>query len=87
MISNRAPLIKVGQIYLHEALNEYLIVTQNNRGQVYFQGNGFRGQSEDYAFIERFPAVDPADVDDVEIEYLLTMCPEGTEATVGFVEE
>ena len=84
---NRTPTVRVGQIYLHEGLNEYLIVTKNNRGEVYFEGNGFRGHAEDVSFIERFPAVDPADVDDVEIEYLLTMCPPGTEATVGFVEE
>lgn len=84
---NQTPAIKVGQIYLHQALNEYLIVTKAQRGEIYFEGNGFRGHSEDYVFLERFPAVDPVDVDEVEIEYLLTMCPPGTEASVGFVEE
>lgn len=87
MISNRAPLIRIGQLFLNEQLNEYLIITKNNRGQISYEGNGFRGSCEDVDFIEKFPAVNPEDVDLVEVEYLLTFCPEGTVATVGFVGE
>ena len=84
---NRAPLIKAGQLFLHEGLNEYLIVTQNKRGQVYYEGPGFNGSCEDYTFIERFPAVDPADVDQDELDTLINFCPPGTEASIGFVGE
>ena len=85
MMPQRAPLILVGQIYLSDELDEYLIVTKNNRGQVFYKGNGFSGQSEDSTFISSFQPVDPADVDDDEIELLLSFCPDGTEAKVGFI--
>ncbi len=87
MISNRAPLIKVGQLFLNEGLNEYLIVTNNNQGQVSYAGNGFRGSLEDFDFIDKFPAVDPDDVDATEINELLAHCPPDTEATIGFIGE
>ena len=87
MLSNRAPLIQVGQLFLNEGLNEYLIITRNNQGQVSYAGNGFRGSLEDFDFIEKFPAVDPADVDPSELEQLLSNCPPGTVAAVGFVGE
>lgn len=87
MISNRAPLIKVGQLFLNEGLNEYLIVTRNHQGQIAYAGPGFRGNLEDYDFIEKFPAVDPADVDPAELQQLLAHCPENTIPTVGFIPE
>lgn len=87
MISNRAPLIKVGQLFLNEGLNEYLIVTRNNQGQVSYAGPGFRGSLEDYDFIDKFPAVDPDDVDSDELAQLLAQCPDGTEPSVGFIPE
>lgn len=87
MNPNRPLLIQVGQLFLHEQLNEYMIVTRNDRGQISFEGSGFRGQLEDFAFIEKFQPVDPENVDQAEIEYLLTMCPPGTEALIGFVGE
>jgi len=87
MNPNRTPLIEVGQIYLNEGLNEYLIVTKNARGQIWYEGAGFRGQLEDFDFTEKFPAVDPEDVDPIEIEFLLSLCPPGTKASVGYVGE
>lgn len=87
MLSNRAPLIKVGQLFLNEGLNEYLIITRNNQGQVSYAGNGFRGSLEDFDFIEKFPAVDPSDVDPTELLQLLSNCPDGTSPSVGFVPE
>jgi uncharacterized Fe-S cluster protein YjdI len=87
MLSNRAPLIQVGQLFLNEGLNEYLIVTRNNQGQVSYAGAGFRGSLEDFDFIDKFPAVDPADVDPAELEELLSFCPPGTIASVGFIGE
>ena len=84
---NRSPLILVGQLFLNENLNEYLIVTRNNRGQISYAGPGFRGSCEDHDFIDKFPAVDPADVDEQELELLLTFVPPGTVPAVGFVGE
>lgn len=86
-MSNRSPLIQVGQLFLNENLNEYLIVTKNNRGQIFYEGPGFRGQAEDYAFIEKFPAVNPEDIDQEELGHLLFFCPPGTQASTGFVDE
>lgn len=83
----RTPLIHAGQVFLHEGLNEYIIVTKNDRGQIAYQGDGFRGNLEDYDFLEKFPAVDPADIDDVEVEFLLSYCPPGTEASIGYIGE
>ena len=85
MIQARSPLIVAGQIYLHEALDEYLIVTKNNRGQIFFKGAGFGGQAEDQTFIDWFPPVDPEDVDPDEVVSLLELCPPGTTAKVGFI--
>jgi len=89
MNPNRAPLILVGQIYLNQdpLVNEYLIVTNNNRGQISYEGVGFKGQSEDYTFIKRFGPVDPEDVDTPELQELLSFCPEGTEALVGYIAD
>ncbi len=87
MISNRAPLIQVGQLFLNEGLNEYLIVTRNHQGQVAYAGPGFRGNLEDYDFIEKFPAVDPADVSNEELEQLLKHCPPNTVPSIGFIPE
>lgn len=83
----RAPLITVGQIYLNPMVNEYLIVTKNNRGQVFYSGKGFRGQSEDETFLDRFPPVDPADVEPQELRDLLEFVPIGTRPTTGFIRE
>lgn len=83
----KAPLILAGQVYLNADLNEYLIVTSNNRGQIFYEGIGFKGQAEDMAFIERFGPVDPVDVEPDELEELLRSCPKGTHPQVGFIFE
>lgn len=85
MIPLRSPLIQVGQFYLNEWLDEYLIVTKNNRGQIHYEGDGFNGQSEDWCFIEKFPPVDPEDVDALEIISLVSKCPFGTQAKIGYI--
>lgn len=87
MISNRAPLIKAGQVYLNEGLNEYLIVTRNNQGQVSYAGPGFRGSLEDFDFIDKFPAVDPVDIPPDELAELVAHCDIGTPASIGFISE
>lgn len=87
MNPTRAPLILVGQIYLNPDVQEYLIVTNNNRGQVSYEGVGFKGQAEDETFIERFGPVDPEDVDTPELQELLSFCPAETEALVGYIAD
>jgi hypothetical protein len=83
----KSPLILVGQIYLNTEVQEYLVVTNNNRGQISYEGVGFKGQAEDLTFIERFGPVDPTDVDADELTELLAFCPSGTEALVGYVPD
>lgn len=85
MLPLRAPIITPGQIYLNAELNEYLIVTASRRGQVHYQGPGFRGFSEDHSFIERFQPVDPADVSAEELSTLLKFCESGTKPLIGFI--
>ncbi len=65
------------------SVNEYLIVTGNNRGQISYQGVGFKGQDEDAVFIRMFDPVDPIDVDPMELQELLNFCPAGTHALTG----
>jgi len=78
-------MILAGQLFLSEELNEYLIVTKNTRGQVQYAGVGFKGNSEDQSFVERFKPVDPCDVEPMEIVALLDLCPRGTVASTGFI--
>jgi hypothetical protein len=85
LIPTRAPVIATGQLFLNEALNEYLIVTKNVRGQIYYAGPGFRGFSEDNSFVERFQPVDPADVEPTELRTLIEFCPIGTRAATGYI--
>ena len=87
MLQQRAPIILVGQIYLQEELNEYMIVTKNARGQVTYAGNGFVGHAEDQSFVERFNPVDPTDVDPIEVAQLLTLCPPNTKASTGYISD
>lgn len=81
----KSPLIVTGQIYLHADLDEYMIVTRNKSGLVYYCGDGFKGSSDDQVFIERFQPVDPEDVCPIELQGLLNFCPEGTFAKVGYI--
>jgi len=85
MNPTRSPLILAGQLYYNGQVNEYLIVTSNNRGQVSYEGVGFKGQAEDITFIERFQPVNPNDVDEQELSELLAFCPPGTTPQVGYI--
>ena len=87
LLPTRAPLITVGQLFLNQTINEYLIVTKNVRGQIFYAGKGFRGHSEDDAFLDRFPPVDPQDVEPEELRELLEYVPIGTRVTTGFSRE
>jgi hypothetical protein len=89
MLQQRAPMIAVGQIYLHddENLNQYIIVKKNAKGQITWGRPGLVGHTEDQAFIERFKPVDVADVDQDDLEAMLSVCPPNTKASTGFILE
>jgi len=82
----KAPLISVGQVYLHEGLDEYIVVIKNNLGQVHFKGIGVGGSCEDYKFIHSFLPVDPEDLSDDEREEMQWFLQDGQELLVGFIK-
>jgi len=79
-------MINVGQLYLHDELNEYMIVTSYNRGYVSYEGPGFSGRSDSEEFLECFLPVNPEDVSPEEVNYLKSFCPAGTVVTTGFIK-
>ncbi len=86
MSTKHIPIIAVGQVYLNEQLNEYLIVTKNNFGQIFYAGPNFKGQAEVESFVERFQPVNPEDVIEKELLTLLSFCPVNTSASTGFIK-
>ena len=80
-------IISVGQVYLDEEKNTYIIVTKIRSELVSYAGPGFRGQMDEDKFLDRFPPVDPEDVSSEELDYLLSHCPDGTTAKVGYIKE
>lgn len=87
MNQDRPPLITVGQVYLNETLNEYFVVTKNNRGHISYQGPSFRGQMADDEFIDLFPPVDPEDVSSEEQNQLLQYCGDNISLKTGFIKD
>ena len=83
MTQIHTPIILAGQLYLNDFLNEYLIVTKSYRGQIGYAGKGFKGNLDSETFLERFLPVNPVDVDEPEIEFLVSLCQEGTNACTG----
>lgn len=80
-------IISAGQVYLDEQKNAYLIVTKTRSELVSYAGPGFRGQLDEDKFLNRFPPVDPEDVSSEELDCLLSHCPDGTTAKVGYIKE
>lgn len=81
------PIILSGQIYLDEEKNSYLIVVKKIGEVVSYTGHGFQGMLEDEVFLNRFLPVDPADISATELSELLSFCPSGTAARVGFIKD
>jgi len=79
--------VSAGQIYLDEEKNTYVTVIRRRPDQVQYAGPGFRGQMDEEKFLNRFPPVDPVDVSQEELDYLISLCPPGTEAKVGYIKE
>lgn len=80
----KSPLILPGQVYLNEQLDEYIVVTRTNRGQIFFRGVGIHGSAEDQEFVDYYPPVDPEDLTGIERGELEGLV-EGLELLVGFV--
>jgi hypothetical protein len=84
---NLMPIIIVGQVYLHSAYNEYLVVRKYYRGDVFFAGTGFVGKHDIENFIERVNPVDPEDLSQEEKDVLKSfLCSDTTELLVGWFE-
>ena len=76
-------IVLPGQVYYHEQLNEYLVVTRANRGDISYSGPGFRGNMEVETFLSTFQ---PVDVDDLEEGEALTLVNlAGTQLKTGYV--
>lgn len=80
----RTPIIIPGQVYLHNELNEYAVVTKATKGDIRFSGIGFSGMNESENFLERFSPVDPADLEAEEATSLLGLL-HGVPLSVGWV--
>ena len=81
----RTAIISVGQVYLHAELNEYLVVTKANRGNISFAGTGFNGMNEVDTFLERFGPVSPDDLDHQETSTLKILVG-NQELLTGWIE-
>lgn len=86
----RTPIIVVGQVYLHNEMNEYAVVTKSVRQQVQYRGQTeagrvFSGMNEAEVFLERFGPVDPADLSQKEAEILTSLLESPMPLSVGWV--
>lgn len=85
MLSYRPPIILPGQIYLNQEVNEYIVVVRNNRGTITYEGIGIRGMIDDEMLLDRFPPVDPADLEPHELAELQQFLAD--ELKVGFIRD
>ena len=79
------PIISVGQLYLNETLNEYIVVTKNDKGYISYAGTTCCGKLEGENFIEAFPPVDPLDLSDSEKDMLLSLFNGTVELKIGYL--
>lgn len=82
----RTPIIVAGQVYLHNDLNEYVVITKSTRGDIQYAGVGFSGANDIELFLKRFSPVDPRDLDQedaVAMKSLLTNAK--TPLSIGWV--
>jgi succinate dehydrogenase flavin-adding protein (antitoxin of CptAB toxin-antitoxin module) len=81
----RTPIILAGQVYLHGELNQYLVVTKSNQGDIKFKGPGFTGVHDADIFLKRFGPVDPADLTATEKLELIALLDKPINLLVGWV--
>ena len=77
------PIIAAGQVYL-SPINEYVVVTYSNQGQIKYKGKGMAGVRDISTFREFLP-VDPADLLPDEVEML--RCFVSVDLRVGWIWE
>ncbi len=83
---SRTPIIIPGQVYLNDEINEYLVVTKTNRGDISFCGNGFSGRHDYERFLERFGPVNPEDLTSSEETQLKSCIEDTVKLSTGWVE-
>ena len=86
----RTPIIVVGQVYLHNDLNEYAVVVKSTRQQIQYRGKTdsgqiFGGLNEAEVFLERFGPVDPADLTKEEVATLTSLLDKPMPLSIGWV--
>ena len=80
-------VVVTGQIYLHNELNEYIVITRSDLDAVSFRGKGIAGFSGTDTFLARHQPVDPEDIEDWETAELLTFLPVGAVLRVGWTTQ
>lgn len=78
--------VTVGQVYYHAALNEYLVATKVNQGDISYQGKGIMGHAEEEDFLARFQPVAVSDLDDDEYATLSELV-DGKPLATGYIAE
>jgi hypothetical protein len=78
------PIVLPGQVFLHTALNEYVVVTDVKRGDISYKGLGLSGHNEIDLFLERFGPVNPVDLTEKEYTDLATLTP--ARLSIGWVK-
>jgi hypothetical protein len=79
------PIILQGQVYLHETLNEYVVVKSCLKGLVTYAGHGLGGMMDYERFMEIYGPVNPDDLTPVEAAQLCIHLPETVKLSTGWV--
>jgi len=80
-------IVLPGQLYYDETKNEYLIVSRHQGDTTSYEGRGFRGMLETDEFLERFQPVDPADLEQEELDELVNLCRVPVTPKIGFIKD
>ena len=87
MKQSKPIIILPGQLYYDETKNEYLIISRHQGDTTSYEGHGFRGMLETDEFLERFQPVDPADLEQEELDELVNLCRVPVVPKIGFIKD
>jgi len=79
------PIVLQGQVYFHDGLNEYIVVTRALKGDITYAGPGIKGHMDVEDFLEKYAPVDVNDLDADEKKQLSSLA--GAELSTGYVSE
>lgn len=82
----RTPIVVPGQVYLH-TINEYIVVTKANKGEITFRGPGISGMSQVECFLSKFAPVNPEDLTVTEAGALVNLLLKPIALTIGWVKQ